>query len=77
MARASARDEAGDAMNVTMSEEEDMEEVEMEDVGMDEEDIEPHAYADLYHEHTPGPHEPKNAIEITLSKPKELSLIHI
>ena len=58
-------------MNVTMSEEEDMEEVEMEDVGMDEVDIEPHAYADLYHEHTPGPHEPKNAIEITLSKPKE------
>ena len=38
-------------MNVTMSEEEDMEEVEMEDVGMDEVDIEPHAYADLYHEH--------------------------
>ena len=47
MARASARDEAGDAMNVTMSEEENMEEVEMEDVGMDEVDIEPHAYADL------------------------------
>ena len=48
MVRASAGDEAGDAMNAAMSDEEDMEEVEMEDVGMDEVDIEPHAYADLY-----------------------------
>ena len=71
MTRASAEEEAEEAIDLTLSDEEDMEEVEMEDVGMDEVDIEPHAYADLYDEHAPGSQAPKNAIEITLTKPQE------
>lgn len=69
--RSSAEEESDNAIDLTMSDGEELEGVEMEDVGIDDVDIEPHAYADLYDEQAPESQEPKNAIEVTLTKPQE------